>query len=344
MNQQMIKCPNCGHAFALDEAFAEHFEQEKRQAVAEAVEHAKKKAQEELTTTQQGLQEQFEQELQEQLALISRQVAEETHKKYDLKLAEKEEQMKTIQRQLNELKRKTEQGSQQLQGEALEGRLQELLQSAFPYDEILEVRRGQSGADITHRVFNRLGQHCGTIIWEAKNTKTWGKDWLEKLKSDKSQSGADIMALISVAMPDGIETFDLLEGVWVCCYSAAVAMATALRENLIQISQLQRALQGQDNKMGEVYVYLTGPEFKNHVTHIVETFQAIDGEIEKERAAMERIWKTRSKQLKRVITSTTDMVAELQAIIGKDFAELEPLSLHSLPMGDTLDTPPTQIQ
>jgi hypothetical protein len=144
-------------------------------------------------------------------------------------------------------------------------------------------------------------------------------------------------------MPDGIETFDLMEGVWVCCYSAAVAMATALRENVIQIAQMHRALQGQDNKMGEVYAYLTSPAFKNHVTHIVETFHAIDGEIEKERASMEKIWKTRSKQLKRVITSTTDMVAELQAIIGNDMDELDALSLHALPMGDTLDSSHTQV-
>lgn len=317
-----ITCPHCGSEFALDAAFQEHFEDEKRRAVTDAVEFARKQAKAD-----------YERQLADERAALQKRLQDEITHEFDLKLAEKDEQMKTVQRQLEELKRKTEQGSQQTQGEALEGRLIELLQRAFPLDKITEVRRGAQGADIKQEVFNRYGQRCGVIIWEAKNTKLWGKDWIEKLKQDKSNSGADIMALVSVALPDDIKLFAQSEGVWVSAYSCAVAMATALRETLVQVGHLRRALDGQGDKMNQVYAYLISPEFKTRVERIVDTFLLMNGEIDRERATMEKMWKTRREQLQRVIGATEDMYTTFAAIVGRDMPQIDALALEALPAG-----------
>ncbi len=322
-NQPMIQCPNCGHQFALDAAFQEHFEEEKRRAVSQAVENARQKAEVE-----------YKRQLTEERAAMREQIELKLNAEYDLKLREKDEQIATIKRQAEELKRKAEQGSQQLQGEALEGRLLDLLQHEFPSDEINEVKRGVQGADIVQIVYNRYGQQCGTIIWEAKNTKVWNKDWIEKLKQDKSRSGADIMALVSVALPEEIPLFAQKDGVWVSAYSCAVPMACALRETLMQVGHLRRAMNGQGDKMNEIYAYLISPDFKYHVERIVGAFVSMDEEIDRERRAMDRIWKTRREHLQHVIGATEDMYATFAAIVGKDMPQIEALELQALPAGD----------
>ncbi len=322
-NQPLIQCPNCGNKFALDDAFQEHFEEEKQRAVANAVKHARQQAEID-----------HAREIEEMRTQMFKQVQDKFLAEYDLKLQEKDDQIEAIKRQAEELRRKAEQGSQQLQGEALEGRLLELLQQAFPLDEISEVRRGAKGADIVHKVYNQFGHHCGTILWEAKNTKVWGADWINKLKEDKSQSGADIMALVSMILPDEIKLFAQKEGVWVSAYSCVIPMACALRETLTQVGYLRRALNGQGDKMREVYAYLISPEFTSRVERIVEAFFVMSAEIDKEQATMQRHWKKRREQLQHVIGATQEMYATFEAIAGKDMPQIDALELPSLSAGD----------
>jgi hypothetical protein len=96
-----------------------------------------------------------------------------------------------MQRQIEELRRKADQGSQQLQGEVLELELEALLRARFSGDIIEAVPRGEFGGDIIHRVRNELGRICGTMLWEAKSTKTWSNKWPEKLRKDQRSALAD---------------------------------------------------------------------------------------------------------------------------------------------------------
>ena len=331
MAEQTIQCPNCSHEFALDAAFKEHFEDEKRQAVSEAVKAAKKKAEEE----RERLEEEFE-EKQEELEKKLQEKAElEADKKYKLELEAKDEEMRRIQKKLEELERRTRQGSMELQGEALETHLKAALQDAFPLDTIEDVKKGQAGADLLHTVINPRGQRCGTIVWEAKNTKNWNDNWLTKIKDDAAIVNAQLMVIVSVALPDDVTTFEPIDGVWVTSVETSIALAKVLRQNLVQAANLQRAMEGMGDKMEAVYIYLTSTNFRDRVQRIVDTWQALQDQVTKEERAMQRQWKERRKQLDTMIDVTTEMYTDISAIIGGDMPQVPGLTLEALP--DVID-------
>jgi len=83
---------------------------------------------------------------------------------YSLKIKEKDSQIDDLKALLEEARRKSEQGSQERQGEVLEMDLEETLERAFPHDEIRPVPKGMRGADLLHEVRDGALQPCGAII------------------------------------------------------------------------------------------------------------------------------------------------------------------------------------
>ena len=233
--------------------------------------------------------------------------------------ARKEQQMRaqleSAQREAADLKRKLEQGSQQLQGEALECGLEEMLRAAFPLDEIAEVPKGVNGADLLQRVRSPSGQLCGTIVWEAKQTKAFQPLWLQKLKDDQQAVGAELAVLVTAAMPKDVrEPFVRQSDVWITSFPAARPLAEALRATLVEMHKLRQANLGRSEKMALVYEYITSPQFAQRVKAVVDGFRAMREELESERAAMTRIWKKREMQLTRMTNGILGVVGELQGI------------------------------
>lgn len=329
MSEQSILCPNCGHEFALNEAFTEHFEEEKRKAVKQAVENAKKRAKEE--------QDQLLAEIEEERGDMLKKLEAQAEEKYKLELKAKDEEMRRIQKQLEALEKRTRQGSMELQGEALETHLKAELEIAFPLDTIEDVKKGQSGGDLIHTVMNARGQRCGVIVWETKNTKNWMNNWLGKLKDDTANVNAQVSVIVSVALPDGVSTFELIDGVWVCSVNAAVALAKVLRQNLLHANNLQQAMKGMDGKMETVYIYLTSTTFRDRIQRIVDTWQSLQDQVTREERAMQSQWKERRKQLDVMIDVTTEMYTDISAIIGGEMPQVPGLTLEALPEGE-LDT------
>jgi hypothetical protein len=245
-----------------------------------------------------------------------------------LKLIEKDELIASMQRQVEELKRKSEQGSQQLRGEAQEIELESLLRNKFPGDLIEPVVTGESGGDVLQRVMGPLNQNCGTILWEIKRTKNWSDGWLAKLRDDQRAAKAEIALLISHAMRKGVDAFDYIEGVWVTEPRYALPVAIALRQSLIEIATARAANAGQQTKMELVYQYLTGPLFRQRIEAIVEKFSDMQGDLAKERRTMTRLWAKRETQIRGVLESTVGMYGDLQGIAGKALKEIDTLNQH----------------
>lgn len=325
-----VVCPNCGHEFMLSDAFIEHFEEEKRHAVAQAIETAKKKAEKE----QIEREERFDEEKRALEARLAKQAQDDAEKKYELALHEKDEELERIGKQLKELERRTRQGSMELQGEALETYLQKQLEQSYPLDRFNEVKKGQSGADIIHTVLNHQGNLCGTIVWEVKSTKAWNDKWLDKIKADAEHSSAGLKVIVSTALPTDVDTFDLRNGVWVTSVETAIALAGVLRQQLLQVSQIERAMQGKDSKMEQVYFYMTSTTFRDRVQRIVETWEALKSQIDSEEKAMQKQWKERRKQLEIMISVTTEMYTDVSSIIGRDMPEVEGFSFPALGDGE----------
>ena len=188
---------------------------------------------------------------------------------------EKDQTITAMQRQIEELKRRAEQGSQQLQGEVQELELEAILTAKFPRDTIQPVAKGEFGGDVLHRVMGPLNQICGTILWESKRTKNWSDGWLPKLREDQRAAKAEIAIIISQVLPKDIDTFGFTGGVWVADPKVALPVAMALRQTLIEVAAARHACEGQQTKMEMVYGYLTGPRFRQRVQAIVEAFSSM---------------------------------------------------------------------
>jgi hypothetical protein len=281
----------------------------------------------------------IEQRVQGSLTAVRDKAKQEAEDDLKLKVAEKEQTIVSMQHQIEELRRRSEQGSQQLQGETLELELEELLRTKFKHDVIEPVPKGEFGGDILHRVVGPFGQVCGTILWETKRTKNWSDTWLPKLRDDQRVAKAELAVIISQALPKQVETFDQVDGIWVSKPGFSIPVAIALRHALIEIAAARSTKEGQQTKMEMVYSYLTGPRFRHRIEAIVENFVVMQQDLDRERKAMTRIWAKREGQIRGVIESTSGLYGDLQGIAGKTLVEIEGLELIALPDGST--TPET---
>jgi hypothetical protein len=243
---------------------------------------------------------------------------------------QKDAQIDSMNRTIEELKRKAEQGSQQIQGEALELELEALLRSKFPPDQIAPVGKGEFGGDIIHKVNGQLGTPAGIILWELKRTKNWSDGWLTKLREDQRAAKADVAIIISQSLPKDVETFALVDGVWVAHPRCAIPVAVAIRHCLIEICTTRNAQLGQQTKMEMVYQYLTGPRFKQRLEGIIEKFDELKDDLDKERKFMTRIWAKREGHIQGVLDSTSGMWGDLQGIAGKALPEIASLEMPLL--------------
>jgi hypothetical protein len=272
----------------------------------------------------------IEKGIQEGLDVTREQARKEAEEGLKLKVMEKEQTIASMQKQIEELKRKAEQGSQQLQGEVQELELEELLRAKFPRDTIEPVPKGEYGGDVVHSVMGPFGQTCGKILWESKRTKNWSDSWLVKLREDQRAAKAEIAVIVSQALPKGVETFELIGDVWVTHPRAAMPVALALRHTLIEVACARQASEGQQTKMEMIYQYLTGPRFRQRVQAIVEAFSSMQEDLDREKKAITKQWAKREEQIERVMQATVGMYGDLQGIAGKTLQEIEGLELRAL--------------
>ncbi len=247
-----------------------------------------------------------------------------------LKVMEKDQTITAMQKQIEDLKRRAEQGSQQLQGEVQELELEALLSAKFPRDTIQPVPKGEFGGDVLQRVIGPLGQSCGAILWESKRTKNWSDGWLPKLREDQRAAKAEVAVILSQALPKEVETFGLVDGVWVAHPRVALPLAMSLRQTLIEVAGARQASEGQQTKMEMVYQYLTGPRFRQRVEAIVEAFSSMKKDLDAEKKVITRQWAKREEQIDRVMQATVGMYGDFQGIAGRTLQEIEGLEFQGM--------------
>lgn len=256
---------------------------------------------------------------------IKKQELEKTQLKeteYQLKVKEFEKQLDDQKKLVEEMRRKAEQGSMQLQGEVQELILEELLRSTFPFDQIGEVGKGVRGADCIQTVRNKFGQDCGRIIYESKRTKDFANDWIDKLKKDMRGGGADIAVIVTQCYPKGMDCFGERDGIWICSFEEVKAVAYVLRDGIIRLSNASKSQENKGDKMHMLYDYLTGTEFSEQWKAIREGYMSMRLSILKERDAMEKMWKMREKQLDKVLLNASSIKGSIEGIAGADTISL----------------------
>lgn len=290
---------------------------------------ALRKKQSELEDKEKYLELEINRKLDVERNRIREVVLRDAEEKHRLKEAEKNKQLADMAKQIDELKRKAEQGSQQAQGEVLELELEELLKNEFPFDQIEPIEKGIKGADILQTVKTQSGRTCGKILWETKRTKRWSDAWLQKLKDDQRGEKADLAVLVSEILPEGFRNFRQIKDVWVTDVSSAISLGLALRVTLNQVSRARQLQIGKNEKMEIVYNYLTGSEFKNRVEAIIEGFSAMKYDIDVEKRAMAKRWAAKEKQIEKVIYNIAGMHGDLEGMVGSSLPAVKMLELPS---------------
>jgi len=293
------------------------------------------KKQRELDDAKRELELTVEKRVQDGLNEVRMQAKIQAEEEQKFKVMEKEQTIAAMQKQIEDLKRRAEQGSQQLQGEVLELELENLLRAKFPFDSIEPVAKGEFGGDVLQRVVSQGGQASGSILWESKRTKNWSDGWLVKLREDQRTAKAEVAVIVSQALPKGVEAFDIVDGVWVAHPRALIPVATILRHTLLQVNMARQVSEGQQTKTEMVYQYLTGPRFRQRVEAIVEAFSTMQEDLDRERKVIMKQWAKREEQIERVMGATVGMYGDLQGIAGKSLQEIEGLELTALGVDDS---------
>ena len=282
--------------------------------------------QQRLLDKEQQLDLEIQRKVMEARGNLEEQIRRQEVEKNSLKETEHQMRVNELQKQLEdqkklaeEMRRKAEQGSMQLQGEVQEIALEELLRSAFPFDAISEVGKGVRGADCMQTIRNKMGQECGKIIFESKRTQAFSADWIDKLKVDMRSQGADVAVIVTHRMPKDMERFGEKEGVWICTFAEVKALAFVLRDGIIKIAMAQKNQENKGDKMQLLYQYLTSNEFGEQWKAIREGFLSMRGSVQKERDAMEKMWKAREKQLEKVLLNMVHFKGTIEGISGQDF-------------------------
>lgn len=370
MTEQIIKCDNCGNEIKIEEALTKQIKsslnndfdkkvaEKTKQIVSEQTQSLQNEINEknaklldankkelELLKKQRLIEEKtqnLELEVERKLASERKRIFDEISQKLTeenmLKMREKDDQFNNMKKQIDELKRKAEVNSQEAQGEALEGALKDTLQQMFPHDNITEIKRGIKGADVLQKVFYN-NKECGSILWEAKNTKEFQNKWIDKLKQDQQDAKADIATIISIVLPKEIKNFDKLNDIWITDYKSAMGLATALRQTLIMVTREKARAKYQNSMKDVVYDYVTGNEFSMRIKLIVAAYVEMQKDIETEKRSLNRIWAKREKQNSLVLENLSGIRGEIEGMVGgqKQLPEINNLLLVE-PEGDQNDS------
>ena len=265
--------------------------------------------------------------LNQQLQTEKEKIKKAEEDKNELRFKELQMKLDDQKKLTEEMKRKQEQGSMQMQGEVLELAIEEYLESTFPLDSIDEIKKGARGADCVQIVNSRTRINCGKIYYESKRTKEFQPSWIEKFKADMREKNADIGVLVTEALPKGVDRMTNKDGIWICTFDEFKGLSTVLRESVIRVSAALVTTENKGDKMSILYDFLTSNEFRLQIEGIVEGFTTMKNDLESEKRAMHRIWKTRDKQLEKVLSNTTNMYGSIKGIAGNAIGNIDALEL-----------------
>lgn len=362
-----IKCPKCGKSFEPTEAFQHELEEKlikdietkheedlakvkleiedkikkqvadkdeqiqslkKRAEQAEEEEIKIRKEKRELEESKRKFEVEKQRQLDEERDKIRTEALKEAQDQASLNLAQERQKNEDAQKQILELQRKLQQGSQQSQGEVMELEIEQLLKKEFPQDTIEEVKKGQRGADIIQKVYDTRSQVAGVLLWESKNGK-WQPAWIKKLKEDQRQAKADLAILVSQNLPEDIKDFGYQNGIWVISRKMIIPIASTLRFDLIRVNHERGLNSNANEKMAVLFQYMTSLEFKHRLEAIAESFNELQDNIEKEKRFFQTKWAREEKSLRKMIDHTHGMYGEIQSIAGKSLPEIKSLQLET---------------
>jgi hypothetical protein len=283
-----------------------------------------------LEEAQKNLELDIQRKLDEEREKLSLNIQKDQEEKFKLQSLEYEKKLNDMQKALEEAQRKGNATSERFRGEVREIDIEANLLSTFGTDEIKEVPKGINGADIIQIVKDNFGKTYGKIVWESKRTKNFNQEWIKKLKDDVIRAEGNFAILVTQTLPEGVNRFDFINGVWVCDFSSYIQLANVLRMQLFELKRVEKMHDGKDQKMSLVYEYLTTDQFKNKIIAVVETFKMMHDQLEKEKRAFNKLWAEREMQIRRMTDGTVSIIGDLQGLMGNSLPTIEGIDLPYL--------------
>jgi hypothetical protein len=130
--------------------------------------------------------------------------------------------------------------------------------------------------------------------------------------------GADIAVIVTQALPRDMERFGEKEGVYICTFSEVKSVALLLRNAILRVYDAKKGQENKGDKMAMLYDYLIGTEFNEQWKAIREGFLNMKLSIQRERDAMEKLWRAREKQLEKVLLNAAAIKGSVEGIAGND--------------------------
>jgi hypothetical protein len=237
-------------------------------------------------------------------------------------LGEKEKVIKDLTVKIRTLRDQAEQGSQQLQGEVSEQILKQKLNENFYEDLIEDVPDGVKGADIVQTIKDQ-GRVCGIILWESKNTVTWQKSWIDKLKTDQKNINANFSVLVSKTLPPEIPQFGDVQNVWVTGIDLVVPLAKILRGSIIELHQKKQSLEGTNLKMVRLYEFINSPQFRQRLDENIDNFIRMNDELDKEMRFMKKMWEKRKAIINQMSDNYSFLDENFKLIVSDSTPQME---------------------
>ena len=272
----------------------------------------------------------FQKKFNEDLVKEKEVIAKNEKDRVELTIIEQNQKIENLVKELDNAKRKVEQGSMQIQGEVQEIAIEEWIENQFPLDSVEEVKKGQRGADCIQIVNTFEKSGVGKILYESKRTKEFQNKWISKFKDDIRDQNADLGILVTSTMPKDMDRFGMKDGIWICNYEEFKGLSAVMRETLVMLSKEKKNQENVTDKATILYNYLTSNEFGQTIQGIIDGFKEMQSDLESEKRSMQRIWKKREKQIDRILTKTTYFYGSVQGLAGKALPHLKELDLESI--------------
>lgn len=251
-----------------------------------------------------------------------------------LKIKEREEIIYDLKSKIDEARRRAESAltSQRGAGEAQELMLEELLRQSFQQDEIIEVKKGQSGADCIWVIKTESSHQIGTVIFESKNTKTFSEAWIDKLKTDNLKTKADALILVTKAMPKNCNSrFTIQDGVWIVAMEDVKELCIILRYALLKVQAFLLIQNKKQSHKEKLFDYLTSTAFRDSFESILDGFKKLQSTHLQEKAKLSLLWKHREQAIEQMLHQALNFYGTLQGVSGVEhFQDLQTIESPSL--------------
>ncbi|HET6843121.1 MAG TPA: DUF2130 domain-containing protein [Candidatus Angelobacter sp.] len=223
--------------------------------------------------------------------------------------------MAKLQGKLDDLSRKLQKQSPEQFGEEGEIDLYTELLRKFPTDKIERVGKGVKGADILHRVMAGGGKQAGCIVYESKNVTTWQNAFIAQAKKYHTQYSTPYVMIVSRVFPKKQRGMCVEQNIPVVEPHFAVALASVMREGIIEISKLQLTKTGTDEKAQELFAYIVGNEFQMKFREMSYTVKNLMDLQQTEKSWHDKHWAKESELQERISKRHSEINAKMQLML-----------------------------